>query len=74
MAKHITTREVCAAAGISEPALRHILRRPGAPRPQMHPSARIFLWTEEDVAELIAFVEGSRVRRRQRGEAEASGD
>jgi hypothetical protein len=64
MQKHISTREVCAAAGISEPALRHVLPRPGAPRPQLHPSAHLFLWTEHDVAALIRFIEQSRAERR----------
>jgi hypothetical protein len=52
----ITTREVCRRFGLPESTLRHVLRRPGAPRPQLHPSARLFLWTEDDVAALAAFM------------------
>ncbi len=58
--KHIfTTIEVCAATGLTEPALRHLLRRPGAPRPELHRTARVFLWTEKDLAALRTFIEGS---------------
>jgi hypothetical protein len=60
MVTNLSTREVCAAAGVSESGLRHILRRPGAPRPQLHPSARLFLWTERDVAALIDFIRKSK--------------
>jgi hypothetical protein len=63
MVKHISTREVCAAAGVSESGLRHILRRPGAPRPQLHPSARLFLWDESDVHALIEFIAKSKDER-----------
>jgi len=52
----ITTQEVCCRLELSEPALRHILRRPGAPRPALHPSARVFLWTEDDVDALAQFL------------------
>lgn len=53
----ITTRDICVRFGIPESTLRHVLRRPGAPRPRLHPSARLFLWTEEDVASLSRFLE-----------------
>ena len=56
MSTTITTPDVCRALGITEPALRHILRRPGAPRPQLHPSARLFLWTEADLNALALFL------------------
>jgi hypothetical protein len=53
----ITTRDICVRFGIPESTLRHILRRPGAPRPQMHPSARLFLWELDDVEALARFLE-----------------
>lgn len=56
MNEPITTPAVCEDLGLSEPALRHILRRPGAPRPKTHPSARVFLWTSEDVDRLRGFL------------------
>jgi hypothetical protein len=52
----LSTRDACAIAGLTEPALRHVLRRPGAPRPQLHPSARVFLWTQEDIDALKLFL------------------
>ena len=58
MESPITTIDVCAALNLTEPALRHLLRRPGAPRPALHPSARVFLWTEADVESLRAFCSG----------------
>ena len=54
----LSTREVCRRLELTEPGLRHALRRPGAPRPQVHPSARIFLWREEDVRRLEEFLQG----------------
>jgi hypothetical protein len=59
MTDYISTRDVCARADVTEPALRHILRRPGAPRPTLHPTAHVFLWTERDVAELLQFLRRS---------------
>lgn len=56
MQHFITTSEVCRRLGLTEPALRHILRRAGAPRPELHPSARVFLWTEQDVEALGEFL------------------
>lgn len=56
MRRNISVRTVCADLELTEPALRHVLRRPGAPRPEMHPSARVFLWTEDDVERLRAFL------------------
>ena len=56
MSNFITTCEVCRDLDLTEPALRHILRRPDAPRPAMHPSARVFLWTADDVDALRAFI------------------
>lgn len=44
-----STRQVCAELGLTEPRLRALLRKPDAPRPSFHPSARIFLWTRQDV-------------------------
>jgi hypothetical protein len=57
MESPITTRDVCRRLGLPESTLRHVLRRSGAPRPQLHPSARLFLWTEDDVAALARFLE-----------------
>jgi hypothetical protein len=54
--KPITTTDVCRALGLSEPGLRHVLRRPDAPRPSLHPSARLFLWTEHDIEKLAVFL------------------
>ncbi len=51
-----STRTVCEQLGLTEPALRHVLRRPGAPRPKIHPSARVFLWTQDDIDALRQFV------------------
>lgn len=56
MTELISTSAVCKELGLSEPALRHALRRPGAPRPTLHPSARVFLWTAEDVDRLRKFL------------------
>lgn len=56
MSNFISTRDVCHRLGLSEPALRHVLRREGAPRPNQHASARLYLWTEEDVQRLSAFI------------------
>lgn len=58
----ITTIDVCAALNLTEPALRHLLRRPGAPRPALQPSARVFLWTEGDLDALRTFVEAGAKR------------
>ena len=55
-AQIINTSAVCERLGLSEPALRHLLRRPGAPRPALHPSARVFLWTDSDVEALRCFI------------------
>jgi len=52
----ITTPDVCRDLGWTEPKLRHVLRRPGAPRPRLHPTARLFLWTREDIERLAAFI------------------
>jgi hypothetical protein len=52
----ITTRAVCAHFNLPESTLRHVLRRPGAPRPRMHPSARLFLWQPKDVEALARFL------------------
>lgn len=52
----ITTRDVCRQLGLHESKLRHVLRRPGAPRPSLHPSVRLFLWTEADVRALERFL------------------
>jgi hypothetical protein len=62
MHKTITTRDVCERLDLSESALRHILRRANAPRPQLHPSARIFLWTEEDVDRIKRFLASTGAR------------
>jgi hypothetical protein len=56
MNAYLSTREVCEQTGLTEPGLRHVLRRPGAPRPQLHPSARVFLWTQEDIEALRRFL------------------
>jgi hypothetical protein len=53
----ISTREVCRRLALNESTLRHALRRPGAPRPRLHPSARLFLWSEGDVAALARFLD-----------------
>lgn len=63
MKKLIATRDVCLEVGLTEPALRHVLRRPDAPRPDFHPTARVFLWTRADIARLRAFLEGSNLDR-----------
>lgn len=62
MSEIITTRDACLLLGVTEPALRHVLRRQGAPRPQLHPTARLFLWTEQDIERLVAFLERHRER------------
>lgn len=56
MSTSISTTAVCRALELSEPALRHVLRRPGAPRPAVHPTARLFLWTEDDIRRLAEFL------------------
>jgi hypothetical protein len=56
MSTYPSTRDVCQQIGLTEPALRHVLRRAGAPRPQLHPSARLFLWTQEDIDALKRFL------------------
>ena len=61
--KPITTLDVCRALGLTEPGLRHVLRRPDAPRPRLHPSARLFLWSEQDVQELAAYLGRSAEKR-----------
>lgn len=58
MKEFIATRDVCHEVGLSEPALRHVLRRPGAPRPDVHPSAHVFLWTRADIERLRRFLKG----------------
>lgn len=65
MSKPITTHDVCRRLGLTEPALRHVLRRDGAPRPTLHPSARVFLWTEADVADLATFLGDTRCEREE---------
>lgn len=60
MREPLTTRDVYIRLDLTEPALRHVLRRPGAPRPASHPSARIFMWTEEDVRRLEEFLQKPR--------------
>ena len=62
MIEPITTRDVCAELELSEPRLRHLLRRPGVPRPRLHPTARVFLWTQADLERLRRFLEASRAR------------
>lgn len=52
----LTTRAVCLALQLSETALRHALRRPGAPKPKLHPTCRVFLWTRSDVERLAVFL------------------
>lgn len=69
MNEPLTTTDVCAALGLSEPALRHVLRRPGAPRPSLHPSARVFLWTSSDVERLREYLRGA---TRERAHAASS--
>ncbi|MCK6446182.1 MAG: hypothetical protein L6Q99_07285 [Planctomycetes bacterium] len=63
MSDLITTRNVLDRFQLSEPAFRHILRRPDAPRPALHPTARLFLWTNEDVERLGAYLEQLRAAR-----------
>lgn len=72
MSEPLTTTDVCRTLEISEPALRHLLRRPGAPRSRLHPSAHIFLWTEDDLRRVARFLgaENSQTGRR----TEAGGD
>jgi hypothetical protein len=60
-----STREVCLQVGLTEPALRHVLRRPGAPRPAIHPSARLFLWTQEDIDALKRFLSPEPVAKQE---------
>lgn len=64
VAQLLPIRRVCEQLGLTETALRAILRRPGAPRPALHPTARVFLWTSEDVLALRRFL-----GRREAGEA-----
>ena len=59
--RFLSTPEVCQALGTTEPALRHALRRVGAPRPPLHPTARIFLWTEDDVQAMAEFIGNHRM-------------
>ena len=59
----LTTSDVCSQLGIAETRLRHVLRRPGAPRPAIHPTAFVFLWTAEDVRRLRDFLEVVSSRR-----------
>lgn len=56
MTNLITTSTVCERLGLTEPSLRYVLRQPGAPRPLLHPTARLFLWCEEDVTALADFI------------------
>jgi hypothetical protein len=67
MESPLTTRDVCRRLGLPESTLRHVLRRLGAPRPRLHHSARLFLWTEEDVEQLERFLS------RERGPGAAAG-
>lgn len=67
MTPPITTLDVCRALGLTEPALRHALRRPGAPRPALHPTVRVFLWTQADVDRLAAFLKTEKADSHARG-------
>lgn len=64
MAKYFSTPSVCESVGLSEPALRHALRRPGAPRPELHPTAHVFLWTQADIDALKRFLSSEPVPHR----------
>ena len=64
-----STGEACAAAGLTESNLRHWLRRPGAPRPPLHPTAHVFLWDEASVRALVAFVQSQRALRKEAADA-----
>lgn len=68
----LTTREVCRHLGLSEPALRHVLRRLGAPRPAIHPSARVFLWTQRDIDDLAEFLGRTRPKPDHEEDSDAS--
>ena len=70
MTAYLSTRDVCQGVGLSEPALRHVLRRPGAPRPQIHPSARVFLWTHEDLNALRRFLSADQQPEREEAQGE----
>ena len=54
--RYLPTRRVCERLGLTEDALRRALRRCGAPRPPLHPTARVFLWTEADVQAMAEFL------------------
>jgi len=51
----ISTAEVAQRLGLTESGLRHLLRRPDAPRPPLHPTARLLLWSEADVRRLTQY-------------------
>lgn len=71
--QYLSTRAVCTHLSLTEPALRHVLRRPGAPRPSLHPTARVFLWTEGDLLALREFLAASTTLGSVRqGDAESS--
>ena len=72
MSEFISTREVCRRLELSEPALRHVLRRQGAPRAPVHRSARLYLWTESDVEKLRAFIEHACGSTDHKGVSDAS--
>lgn len=56
MTQLITTSTVCQRLGLTEPSLRYFLRQPDAPRPALHPTARLFLWCESDVKALAEYL------------------
>lgn len=70
--KLLTTAIACVRLGLPETTLRHVLRKPDAPRPELHPTARVFLWTETDVERLAAFIaqeKAPRARKEARADA-----
>ena len=60
-----STQEACERLGVPETTLRHVLRKPDAPRPELHPSARVFLWTETDLQRLAEFIAKERAPKQQ---------
>jgi hypothetical protein len=56
MSEVLTTATVCAELHVTESNLRHVLRRPGAPKPAQHPTARVFLWTRGDLERLKQYL------------------
>jgi hypothetical protein len=62
MTQLLDTRTVLLLLNLTEPSLRRLLRRPDAPRPEQHPSARVFLWTQADVERLAAYAKARRER------------